>query len=161
MALIVETGTGVAGAQTYVSVTDFRTYATARGITLPVADATVEQLLIKAVDHLELNAYIGEPTTETQGLSWPRTTTDIYGIETDEGVPAAIVRAQELLAIEAQNGALDIAARQNAYKRTKIDVLYIEYHDAATVSLGLSYPAVDALLRPWLRNSGTFTVVRA
>ena len=45
MALTIEDGSGVAGANSYIDVAAARTYAAARGLTLPAADGDVEALL--------------------------------------------------------------------------------------------------------------------
>lgn len=162
MALVVEDGTGVAGATSYVSVADFKLYAAARGATVPVTDSACEVLLVKAVDALEVKDYIGTPLTETQGLSFPRLTTDADFVETSTGLPAKVVQAQCALAVEAQKGDLLAAARVNKYKRTKIDQIYVEYRDAAVVASGLYFPQIDALLAPWLASGNAlFTTVKA
>ena len=88
MALVVEDGTGVAGATSYVSVADFKLYAAARGATVPATDSDCDVLLIKAMDALELKLYVGEPLTEAQGLSFPRKTLDEYGVAVSTGLPA-------------------------------------------------------------------------
>lgn len=162
MAITLEDGTGVAGANSYVTVAELRTYAGDRGVTLPVADASVEYLLVKAADHLETLEYVGTSEFTDQGLNFPRLVTDSTGVATSSGVPAAIKRAQKMLALEAQNGALDIAARSGKYKRTKIDQIYVEYRNAFEIAFGFSYPAVDAALKGWLATGGRlFTTVRA
>lgn len=53
MALIVEDGTGVDGANTYASLVDVLTYASARGVTLVEDDAVLEPLVHKAMDYIE------------------------------------------------------------------------------------------------------------
>lgn len=162
MALVVEDGTGVAGATSYVSVADFKLYAAARGATVPATDPDCEVLLIKAMDALEIKLYVGEPLTEAQGLSFPRQTLDEYGAEVSTGLPAKVVQAQCALAVEAQKGDLLVAARANKHKRTKIDQIYVEYQEATIVASGLYFPQVDALLAPWLvQGSHLFSTVKA
>lgn len=54
MALVVEDGTGVAGANTYASLSDLRVYAGARGVGLSsVVDGELEPLMHKAMDYIE------------------------------------------------------------------------------------------------------------
>ena len=50
--IIIEDGTNVEGANSFVTVEECRAFAEARGLTLPVDDSDVEILLIKAVDYL-------------------------------------------------------------------------------------------------------------
>lgn len=75
MAIIVEDGTGVANANSYVSVADLEAFAAARGITI-VGDPEV--LLIKAMDYIESLDFCGHKVSSTQSLSWPR-----YGVKVD------------------------------------------------------------------------------
>jgi hypothetical protein len=162
MAFTVEDGTGVEDANSYVTVAELRAYAGDRGVALPVADASVEYLLVKAADHLETREYIGTVEFTDQGLKFPRLVTDETGTAVSSGVPVSVKRAQKMLALEAQNGALDIAARSGKYKRTKIDQIYVEYRNAFEVAFGFAYPAVDAALKPWLSMAGRlFNTVRA
>ena len=157
MAFTVEDGTGVAGAVSYLSATDFKELAAARGTTVPATDADCEKLLIQASDYLELKEYIGDQATTTQGLKWPRLNCDFDGV-----IPANLKKAQYYLAVEAQNGTLLSATRPNPYKRTKVDVLYVEYNKAEDMAAGLRFPEVDALLGPLLDvGMRQFRTVRA
>lgn len=74
MPLIVEDGTGVANANSYITLAVARTYASLRGIVLSVDDPTLTAQVILAADFLESFAqqYVGSPTLFTQSLSWPR-----------------------------------------------------------------------------------------
>lgn len=163
MALVVEDGSGVAGANSYLSVAELRAFAVDRGLTLPATDGPVEVLLIKAADYLELRTYIGTKVSDDQGLSWPRNTTDDYGAPVAMGVPTAVKRAQRLLAIEAQNGELSAAARPSKYTKTKIDVVQVEYRKTSEMAVGMRYLAVDTLLAPYLSVSSgrSFVTLRA
>lgn len=152
MALVVEDGSGVVGANSYLSVAELRAYATERGIVLP-ADPGVEPLLIKAADYLELRTYIGTKVNDDQGLSWPRNTVDGWGVTVELAVPVAIKRAQSLLAVEAMNGALSSAARPSKYTKTKIDVVQVEYRKTSEMAVGMRYLAVDTLLEPYVTAS--------
>jgi hypothetical protein len=80
MPLIVENGTGMANADSYVSLADANAYATSRGLTFPIAgaDATLaEQALRRATVWLDA-AYRGRfsgyrKNRRAQALEWPRT----------------------------------------------------------------------------------------
>ncbi len=69
MTLIVEDGSIVPGANSYISAANFTAYATARGIT-PAGDPTM--LLIEAMDYLESLVYKGIKRSRDQVLQWPR-----------------------------------------------------------------------------------------
>lgn len=106
MALTIETGAGVAGANSYISVTDARAYASARGLTLPAAGVgtdPLEALLIKACDYIEAlrGEFQGTKVTKDQALQWPRdgAVVDGYDVDTDE-IPAILPLAQAQLACD-------------------------------------------------------------
>ena len=160
MALVVEDGTGVEGANSYLTVAELRAFAGDRGLTLPT-DSEVEKLLVKATDYLELKSYIGDRASDNQGLSWPRTQdTNPYWQYTNI-IPTKLKTAQSLLAFEAMNGELSQATRPNEYVQTKIDVLYIKYAKDDDRSAGLRYRAVDDLLASLVTTTRPFQTVRA
>lgn len=161
MALVVEDGTGVEGANSYLTVAELRAFAGDRGLTLPVADSDVEPLLVKATDYLELKSYIGDRASDNQGLSWPRTQTANPYWQYNDLIPTKLKTAQSLLAFEAMNGELSQATRPNEYVQTKIDVLYIKYANDDDRSAGLRYRAVDDLLAPLVTTTRPFQTVRA
>lgn len=150
MALVVEDGTGLADAESYVSVADFQTWASNRGYLLPTAEAEIEALLRRACDFIERKQFIGEPLVATQALSFPRNilSSDGYTYEST-GIPRKLVTAQELLAMECMNGPLTMAARANKYTATKIDQIYLKYAQASDGSGDIYFPAIDDLLSDW------------
>jgi hypothetical protein len=77
MSLIVEDGTGVALAESYISVTDADTYHASRGNTLwsTMQVSEKEQALRRATDYMQQvyrMDWKGTRTTITQNLDWPR-----------------------------------------------------------------------------------------
>lgn len=83
MTLIIENGTNVPNANSYLDLTAIRAYALARGVTLSAVDATLEPLVIKAMDYIESfrSEFQGMRTFPTQPLQWPRAEisyTDFY-----------------------------------------------------------------------------------
>jgi len=69
MAITVETGAIVAGANSYVSVVDLDAYLLLRGMTTSLDK---EVMLIKAMDWLEIQKYKGDQLTCDQVLQFPR-----------------------------------------------------------------------------------------
>jgi hypothetical protein len=74
MTIIVEDGSNVANSNSYLSLNDIRTYASLRGVTLSVVDATLEPMVIKAMDYIESfrDQFQGMQTYDDQSLQWPR-----------------------------------------------------------------------------------------
>lgn len=93
--IVVEDGTGLDNANSYVSVADARTYATNRGVSLPVSDDDVAVMLIKATDYTEMFAprYGGARLTTTQALAWPRTGAYVNGeLIADDAIPRQLTK---------------------------------------------------------------------
>ncbi len=104
MALIIEDGGIVSNANSYVSVADLTSFATARGITI---SGNAEVLLIQAMDYLESldGKFKGARTERDQPLSWPRAgvTIEDWNWSSNE-IPRQLVNAQLNLAIEIGDG---------------------------------------------------------
>ena len=113
MALIVENGSQVAGAESYASVADASTYFTARANAAWAAlasDALREAALRQACDYIEAVyglRWKGERVAITQALSWPRDGVVVDGVElSTTAIPAALMRANIELALKASAGEL-------------------------------------------------------
>lgn len=97
MALTVETGAVVAGANSYVSVADANAYHLARGNTMWTGDDGVkEAAILRAMDFIESRAWKGQKTAYGNQLCWPRT-----GVVDREGfdVPADTVPPGVVIAL--------------------------------------------------------------
>ncbi len=74
MALIVEDGTGLSTAESYVSVTDYQTYNTERGIIDAAADGPIEERLRIATEYIDIRwgaGVPGNPLDTDQALIFP------------------------------------------------------------------------------------------
>jgi len=106
MALTVETGAIVTGANSYVSRADAIAYASDRGVTLADSTAT-DAILIKAAAYLESyrNKFKGELVTRDQPLAWPRDDVVIEGFTWASGeIPRQVVSAQLAVILEVAAG---------------------------------------------------------
>lgn len=167
MALVIENGSLVSGATSYVSVAEVRAYATARASNLTASDPAIEAACIVAMDFLEsLRAeYRGskvEPAT--QSLQWPRTGATLDGAEIPPTVIHKILKdAQCQLAIESANG-LDLMPTGDGREviRKKIDVLETEWKPGSGGATQPVLTRVRALLNPLLKvGFGQIKTVRA
>ena len=107
MAIIVEGGTGVAGANSYASLATLRAYALARGVTLSADDPTLEAQTIQAMDYLESFAprFLGLRVERDQALSWPRYGVYINGFEyASTDIPPQLVDAESALVMDITAG---------------------------------------------------------
>lgn len=157
--IVVEDGTQVSGANSYITEAELTTYATDRGITIT---GNNDELIIQAMDYIESLEYKGYKLTETQALVWPRggVLVDGYYIDTDE-IPQLLKdgQAEACLAIDAGNSPLADVERQ--VSKEKVDVIEVEYMDNAVSNTIVK--KISAKLRKLLVSSQSglaFTVRR-
>lgn len=134
MPLIVEDGTGVANAESYVSVEEADAYHASRGNDLWVAIllAKKEQLLRKASDYINITyrgAWIGSAAYNGNLLAWPRNaiTPREYGLR-DLNVPLEVRYSTAELALIANTiGLFPNPATTRGKKRVKVGPIEVEY----------------------------------
>ena len=168
MALTIEDGSIVAGADSYVIVADLRSYAQKRGATLPVSDDACEVLLVKAMDYLQAEEpkFKGCRINSAQPLAWPRTGVriDRFALPTN-AIPTQLKHAQMALAIEAQTTDLmptRLPGDRGAVTKRKIGTLETEYAEPQQGVTRPRFAKVDGLLAPLCEGSAsTLRVVRA
>lgn len=165
MAFVVETGAGLANANSFASVAAADAYVADRGIAgwASLTTQAKEQALIRATDFLEAtyrNAWKGYRNTQTQALSWPRydAWVEMFLVESDT-VPTAVVNATIEMAIKAATDSTLIEDQGRVIVREKVDVLETEYSEYGP--RGTSYTAVARMLSPYTNSSGggAFAVV--
>ena len=159
MPLVIENGSLVQDANSYVSVADARAYAEARASTFPADDTEAEAALIVAMDYLEsLRAeYQGSKVSPgVQALQWPRTGVVIDGWEVPiTHIPNELKFGQIQLAIESANGT-DLTPTGDGREviREKVDVLETEYAPGAGGSPQPVFVKVRAFLAPLFSTGG-------
>lgn len=167
MAIVVEDGTGLAGANSYASEAMLDNYCDSRSITLASGDA--EAALVRAsasLDALYGSRYPGARANgRSQGMLWPRTgATDAEGEEISEDeIPAEVIAATCELAIreltEAGSTMPDIEAGGLA-KRIKAGSVEIEKFGNAGMTA--TFTKVDGIMASLLGSSGnSFTAMSA
>ena len=158
MTLIVEDGSIVTGAESYISVADASTYHTARGNTAWAAlttDALREAALRRATDYMRQayrSRWQGYKVNEDQALDWPRydVVVEGYAID-DEIVPTEIKNACAELALKAATADL-LADQSQGVVREKVGPIEVEYDKSSPQST--RYKAIDAILSPYLKAGG-------
>jgi hypothetical protein len=152
MSLIIEDGSIVADANSYVTIDEARSYATARGLTLPASDADLTAQLISSIDYLEAQRarYQGTKVSALQVLQFPRYNVVIDGIEQDPTlIPSILKQAQIRLAIEANSGVTLMPTRSGGFiVEDTVGPITTKYSDKVAVSIEPEITAVDALLQP-------------
>lgn len=156
--LIVEDGTIVAGANSFVSETDLVSFALARGVVLPFTSDpekdAVAVLGIKGADYLKIMPWRGELVDPNQPMPFPRKNMDMSPPFPENAVPVAVVEAQKQLALLVKSGVEIMPTWSGAGFTIKEKVGPIEemYSEKVGVSKdGLPIlPGITGLLAPWL-----------
>lgn len=149
MALIVEDGSEVSGANSYVSVDNFIAWADARGVTYP-ALPELQQKILRAMDYIESLSFVGQKNTDTQALQWPRAyvTIDGYSVESDEIPPELKVAVYEATKIEI-DGDSKLTASERETIKEKIGDIEVTY--ASSAGMKRQTPALTRALKKLVR----------
>lgn len=106
--ILIEDGSVVTDANSYVSVSDIKTYAGNRGVSLPTSDDAIASLLIQGYEFLNTYEckFSGSRTRPmVQTGAWPRTGAVMYETElADNVIPGPVKTAQMQIAIAASTG---------------------------------------------------------
>ena len=169
MALIVETGVGLANSESYASVAELKTYWDNFGLSYAAfSDTQLEQHLRKGTRYMVQKYRLrwkGVRTSSTQALDWPRS-----GVATEPGalgygglyvvdpntVPTDIKNACIIMANKSSAG-VDLFAdgTQKAVEET-IGPITVKYEQGS--SQRVQYDSVSALLAPYLSSVGGVSV---
>ena len=159
MTLIVEDGSLVADANTYIDVDYLRAYCDLRGITLPDDDDEVSVFIIKGMDYIETQLYKGSQVSiNTQ---WPRENVELYGFDIDSDViPKQLKDAQCQASVESNNGVdlMPTTTGKNVI-REKVGPIETEYSESNQAGRPV-LAKVNKLLAPLLLHGGQFRVIR-
>lgn len=151
MPFTVEDGSGVEGANSYVSVADADAYFALRGAPAAWSAATTaakEQALFLGTQYIEAH-YLwstGEVGSDDQGLGWPRTNAeDRHGRTIDSDVvPEVVKQATCEAASRAMAGTLLADETQKVVRQKVEGAVEVEYDRNA--DQGTRYPLIDQLL---------------
>lgn len=167
MALIVEDGSNVSGAESYATQAEADAYHSARGndTWATLTDIEVEEALRRATDYMQetyAGKWDGYKANDVQALDWPRAFvtkkhTYLSTYYDDDVVPNVVKNACIELAFEAARGELTPKQTQQVI-REKVDVLEVEYSEHSS-SLP-KYTKIDRMLSIFFK-SGSFGAFRS
>jgi hypothetical protein len=167
MAIIVEDGTIIGGANSFVSLDDYVNYAESLGVFITDEDAA-EIELIKAAQYInskepQLKGYLVD---RDQPMSFPRTNLTIDGFGWgDTEIPRQVILCQLNLALDIRAGIdpYNLPVNPNrAVKREKVDVIEVEYVGGDSQAKLSRSSHWQALLSSLLRRNGlSIPLVRA
>jgi len=130
----------VVGTDSYATEAELLAYATARGITIS-GDQT--QLLIRAMDFLENQRFIGYKAASDQALQWPRTGVMIDGWDIDSTVtPNKVKVAQMEVALSMDADSDPMAVTDPDVKSQTVGTISITYQDNSSTKR----PKIDTAL---------------
>jgi hypothetical protein len=165
MTLIVENGTGLSNAESFVSVADADARRTAFGDGTAWSALTTEQkeqALRKATAFMEQRyrqRWRGTKLLRDQALSWPRFGAEVDGyVLYSDVVPSEVANVCADLALKSLSESLN-ADLTRGIVREKVGPLETEY-DAYSPQ-GPRYPAIEQALAPFLMGGGMARVMRA
>jgi hypothetical protein len=159
--LVVEDGSIVTGANSFVTEAQIASYAAARGVTLPTSSDdeldAVAILGVKAADYLQVQPWKGEVVSTTQTMPFPRKNMNVTPTFPDNAVPLDVVEAQLQLTLFANNGIILLPSSMGSGTLIKEKIGPIE--NVYSEKIGLSadglplLPGIVMLLSPWLLGS--------
>lgn len=164
MALIIEDGSIVANANSYVTAQEIKDYADSRGLTFvdPAAQLIqAEQFALLAMDLIEIKCFKGEQSDPIlQELEWPRQNVivDDVNLAADK-IPSKLKQAQYEAAIAAQTQALLVNESTQNVASEKLDVMSKSYFKGGKKTKVI-LSRVNAKLKKLLKSE-TLKVTRA
>ena len=155
MPLIKEDGSGVEGADTFVTAEELRAFSLKRGTTLSQTDAQVEAALVKALDLLEHHENDFDGVRVLATLPFPRTDSTLF---TDTEIPKCVTDAQCVAALASLGGIdlLPVTTGQRVLKR-KVDVIETQFADTDART---SIPAFISRISRVMRQAPSIIVDR-
>jgi len=164
VAIVVEDGSIVTGANSYISRADYIAWAASIGVTI-ASDTTADEELIKAasfIDQHEPNLQ-GTRTNRDNPMAFPRWRVLIDGWywNSDE-IPRNVILAQQAYALDVHNG-IDLwnkGANANliASEKTVTGAVSVKFAVSGSDQKMTNTSTGDALLATLLKRSGLFSV---
>src|SRR5687768_9304471 len=159
MALIVEDGSVVIGAESYITVAEADAYHEKRGNTSWDVIDDKEALLRKATDYLVGKyrlRWAGSRVYFDQALDWPRVNVPVLDARnrtyySSESVPIEVKHACAILALKAYSASL-IEDQGQKIVSVQVGPITTEYDSSS--SQAVEYSEVDKILAPYLKGGG-------
>jgi hypothetical protein len=157
--IIVEDGSIVPNANSYVDVSDLEAYAADRGVALNASDLTT--LLIRAMDYIEAQNFKGIKMRGDQSLQWPRSSVwiDAYQVAGNE-IPNILKDAEMEAAISIDQSVDPLANIDRLESSVTVGPISVSYEKGgnATPIVRKISAKLNKLL---LSTGGSFTVGRS
>jgi len=134
MALTIEDGSQVSGADSYVTAAEYIAWADARfgaaRSTAPADTDAAEVLILRAMDYFESLVFLGQKVSSTQSLQFPRVYLVIDGYDVlSTTIPADVKKSLYEITYAEELGTSELAQVDRKTKREKVGDIEIEYTD--------------------------------
>ena len=162
MALIIETGAIVTGANSFTTDAEFAAYAAARNVTLPATEAERDALQILAVDYLfskeqEMKGY---RVSADQTLMYPRKGVCAYGFNVaSDAIPTSLKNAQMELGMQVNTSELLVSGTTQNVASISLDGVISESYFSGGSWEQVRTDRADAYLDPLLVNNGSSNIM--
>jgi len=154
VALIIETGAGVAGANSYVTDAQYVSYAASRGLPIGSDSVAREIELIQSMDYLFSRELVfqGSRTDGAQENIYPRNNVYIRNIRfASDAIPVELKNAQMEGGAAANGQSLLINTTNQNVSKEKLATLEVEYFSGGSWE-NVRLDRVDNYLKPLLKN---------
>ena len=170
--LVVEDGTGVSGANTYITVDDFLTYIDNRGLSYSAGSDhdDIAANLIKATDYIEgkRKRFQGDKTAAANALQFPRTDCYVDGtaLESDE-IPNILKNAQAQIAYDLDALSIDqakpaiAASSKGDIIREKVGPIERHYDSTGDKNPNPEFQTAEDLLAPLYKQGHGINLVKS
>lgn len=158
--LIVEDGTGVADANSYISLADARSFAETRSLELPADDNEAILALIQGFDYVESfrSLYGGVKAMCPQGTQFPRVGLKIDGCPVPETQIPYEVRQAQVIAASVHSSGVDLVAdadgKEVASERVE-GAVQVSYFQTGNVTAQPYFRSIQRLLEPLFGTSSS------
>ena len=163
MALIIEDGSIVPNANSYITVAEYNAWADTRfgagRSRAPADDTEAEMLILRAMDYFDGQNFIGEKTDCDQPLQWPRAWVMIDDCDVGANeIPKEVKNSLYELSYAEEQGNSELSSIDRKVKREKVSSIEVEYADNS--SSAVINRAVPNAMRKLLEYGGGFMVRR-
>jgi len=161
MALIIEDGSIVPNANSFVTVAECRAYCDSRGLELPTEDSDVEALLVNAVDYLNAlePEFQGSRINYTQELVFPRSPVYVYGSDLSNQIPKQLKDAQCRLGFDVSQNTLLTSGDGRSTKKEKVSSVEVEYQDDGVSNAQVVPTAALTILAPLFHEGSQYSIL--
>jgi regulator of protease activity HflC (stomatin/prohibitin superfamily) len=156
MTLIIEDGSIVTGANSYVSAAEYIAWADAREI--EYSSTLLESQILRSMDYIESLPFAGQKSTQDQPLQWPRVGVVVDGYDIDHNEIPEQLRKAVYESVKAESeGVSQLLNVERQTARERVGEIEVEYSSSSGSST--SVIAIQRAVKKLINS--VFSVSRA